>query len=166
MGTVAVLTCDDCGKPTSQFTNGRCRRCYQRHWKKTSEAGQAYAASKAAARRSPATTGRKRGATKQGDDGEPNSAAWYSAHNRVPAATQELILRAYLEGNEPAEIATAVEVETNLVKAIIDRGAISPRRVEPYRCKQCRNKVITDPCFICWTKRRVSPGRRCGQEDA
>lgn len=115
--------------------------------------------------RAPATL-QKRVRIYNADESEPSAAAWYSAHNKVPAETQELILRAYLEGHEPDQIATAVEVETNLVKAIIARGAISPRRVEPYRCQRCRHKVITEPCFIRWTKRRVPPGRRFHAEDA
>lgn len=163
---VAVLTCEDCGKQTTDMVKTRCRLCYRRHWLANSEAGQRLVRRRAADRKAPPTLRPSRPPRFDGDDGEPNSAAWYSAYNRVPAETQELILRAYLEGHEPAEIATAVEVETNLVKAIIERGAISPRRVEPYRCQHCRNKVITEPCFICWTKRRVRPGQRIHEVDA
>lgn len=156
MGTMTVFECVQCQQQTAKIIKRMCSSCYRKQWLQT-EGGQRLRQRVLEERKSPLTT--VRNPRFDGDDGEPTAAAWLSPQSKIPYETQELIFRAYLEGHEPSAIAAEVDLETKLVKSLIDRGAISPRRTKRYRCPTCRHNVIVVPCFICWTKRHSSQVR-------
>jgi hypothetical protein len=153
--------CVNCNREAGKIIKGMCRSCYRKEWLKT-EGGQRLTRRVANDRKLPVTM---KSRVYHGDEREPNTVGFVSTQSKIPYATQELILRAYLEGREPAEIASGVDLETNLVKSVIDHGTISPRRVPAYRCPGCRHMVIAMPCFICVSKRTHRHSRKLWLEN-
>lgn len=151
MDGTQASTCGDCGRSATKLVKGRCPRCYRRIWIQ-SDAGQQSRERVKAARKQPATLQRST-RVRNDDDDAACATAWYSSTTKIAIDTQRQIFAMWSAGREVLEISNALDVQYRLVQSLIDRGAISPRKVAPYRCSGCRNKTVTLPCFICESKR-------------
>lgn len=100
------------------------------------------------------------------DESEPSAAAWYANVSKMTEDQQRTAFAMYADGHEPSAIAKVVNHPAALVESLLQRGVISPRRVDAYRCQGCRNKVVTVPCFICETKRIHANSRKLREVNA